>query len=390
MSTPNNSPLPMENALNQLKKAVTAEPTRTGSTKWQQMAVTSASSLLAVFVALAICAVVLLITGKDPIQAYKTLFGSVTETKVQQDTLQRATPLFISASAVAIGFKMNLFNIGVEGQMRVALLATAAAGAAVKLPAPLHVLFCFVVAMATGAIWAGIAGYLKVKRQVNEVIATIMLNFVALSLVAWAFNAFLRDTTVGVLVKTKELPRSAWLPDIVDRRLSSMFIFAMIVLLFFWILVWKTKFGFRLRASGANPGAARVTGVHPGRMIIISMLISGALAGLTGMRALMGDVHAYQNNLAETQGFNGIQVALLGQKHPIGILFSGLLFGFLGAASGKLQLEDIPKEIVTIMSGIIVIAVVVINGAVKRWDEKRVQQRAAAQLEAQAVAAVSA
>jgi simple sugar transport system permease protein len=184
-------------------------------------------------------------------------------------------------------------------------------------------------------------------------------------------------------VKTKELPTSAWFPDIVDRRLNGMFIVALLVLVFFWVIVWKTKFGFRLRASGGNPGAARVTGVNPKRMVTVAMLMSGALAGLVGMRALMGDVHAYQNNLAEQQGFNGIAVALLGRNHPLGIFFSAMLFGFLGEASGKLQLIDIPKEIVTIMQGIIVLAVVIINAAVKRWDDRRIQRKAAALLEAQ-------
>ena len=348
--------------------------------------VTAASSVLAVIVALAISAIILLITGKDPVKAYSTLFGAAGESRVLQGMANRATPLMISAAAVAIGFKMNLFNIGVEGQMRVALLTTAVVGAAVDLPPVLHVLFCLVVAMTAGALWAGIAGWLKVKRNVNEVISTIMLNFIALSLVAWAFDDFFRveSPTESLLVKTKELPKSAWFPDLVDRRLNGMFIVAILVLILFWVVVWKTKFGFRLRASGGNAGAARATGVNPKKMILISMLLSGAIAGLVGMRALLGDVHAYQNNLAEQQGFNGIAVALLGRNHPLGIFFSALLFGFLGEASGKLQLEDIPKEITTIMSGIIVLAVVIINEAVKRWDNRRIQRKAAADNEAEA------
>jgi len=349
----------------------------------QRMLVTSASSVFAVVVALAICAVILVITGKDPIQAYSTLFGAAGDTRTLQGTVNRATPLMISAAAVAIGFKMNLFNIGVEGQMRVALLTTAVLGAAVDLPKPLHILFCLVVAMAAGAAWSGIAGWLKVKRGVNEVISTIMLNFIALAMVAWAFDDFFRvdSATESLLVKTKELPPSAWFPDLVDRRLNGMIIVALLVLVFFYVLVWKTRFGFQLRASGQNAGAARVTGVNPKRMVMISMLLSGAIAGLVGMQALLGDVHAYQNNLAEQKGFNGIAVALLGRNHPVGILFSALLFGFLGEASGKLQLEDIPKEIVTIMTGIIVLAVVIINEAVKRWDDRRIQRKAAAALE---------
>jgi ABC-type uncharacterized transport system permease subunit len=242
--------------------------------------------------------------------------------------------------------------------------------------------------MTTGAIWAAFAGWLKVKRGVNEVISTIMLNFVALSLVAWAFKSFFTADNApgGLLAKTKELPPSAWFPDIVERRLNGMFFIAVLVLVLFYVLVWKTKFGFQLRASGANPGAARVTGVNPKRMVMISMLMSGALAGLVGMRALLGDVHAYQNNLAEQQGFNGIAVALLGRNHPLGIFISALLFGYLGEASGRLQLEDIPKEITTIMTGIIVLAVVIINEAVKRWDDKRIQHKAALALATRVVA----
>jgi simple sugar transport system permease protein len=374
----------LNDAAERLKTAVAPVDVKSvGASRWQRMAVTSASSIFAVLFALAVCAVILLITGKNPLTAYSTLFGAVTETRVLQDAVQRAIPLFISAAAVAIGFKMNLFNIGVEGQMRVSLLSTAVVGGLVTLPAPLHVLFCLLVAMATGAAWAGIAAYLKVKRGVNEVIATIMLNFIALALVAWLLDDYFRDTSnsQGVLIKTEELPRSAWIPDIVDGRVSGVLVIAAVVLFAMWVLVWKTKFGFRLRASGANPGAARATGVNPNRMIALSLFISGALAGLVGMRHLLGEDHAYENNQAEQSGFNGISVALLGRNHPLGIVFSGLLFGFLSAASGKLQLKEIPKEIVTIMQGIIVLAVVIINGAVARWDEQRIQRKAALALE---------
>ncbi|MFZ9385165.1 MAG: ABC transporter permease, partial [Ilumatobacteraceae bacterium] len=257
------------------------------SARFQRAAVTAVSSILAVGVALVISAIILLVTGKDPVKAFSTLFGAAGDTRVLQGMANRATPLMISAAAVAIGFKMNLFNIGVEGQMRVALLTTAVLGAAVDLPPVLHVTFCLVVAMAAGAAWSGIAGYLKVKRGVNEVISTIMLNFIALAMVAWAFDDFFRveSETESLLVKTKDLPTSAWMPDLVDRRLNGMLIVAVLVLIAFWVLIWKTKFGFRLRASGGNAGAARATGVNPKKMILISMLLSGAIAGLVGMRA---------------------------------------------------------------------------------------------------------
>jgi general nucleoside transport system permease protein len=354
--------------------------------KLQRIAVTSASSILAVLFAFVVCAVLLLVTGKNPWVAYSTMFSKGFERDALLNTVHRATPLAISAAAVAIGFKMNLFNIGVEGQYRVALLTTAVIGANTSMPAPLHVAFCLVVAMASAALWASISGYLKVKRGVNEVISTIMLNFIALSLVGWAFDEFFRDesASTGVLIKTKTLPESAQFPDIVDGRLNGFVFIAILVLVTFWVVVWKTKFGARLRASGGNAGAARVSGVNPKRMVMISMVLSGAVAGLVGMQALLGVNHSYNNGLAEGLGFDGIAVALLGRNHPVGIAVSALLFGFLQESSNKLQLEGIPKEIVTIMTGIIVFAVVIINEAVKRWDDKRTQRRAAAELEAAA------
>jgi general nucleoside transport system permease protein len=358
----------------------------------QRVMVTSASSILAVVVAFAISAVVLLITGKDPVAAYSTLFSKGFTADGLQGTVQRATPLMISGAAVAVGFKMNLFNIGVEGQFRVALLTTAVLGAAVQLPAPLHVLFCLVVAMASGALWAGIAGYLKVFRGVNEVISTIMLNFIALSLVAWAFDTFFRveSESQSLLVKTKDMPSSSFFPDIVKGQLNGFIVVAVVMLITFWVVVWKTKFGTRLRASGVNPGAARVSGVDPRKMTMMAMVLSGAVAGLVGMRHLLGEAHAYNNGLADGGlGFDGIAVALLGRNHPAGIAISALLFGFLDEASNKLQLEGVPKEIVTIMKGIIVFAVVIINEAVKRWDDKRIQNRAAELLERPVVVGAS-
>jgi simple sugar transport system permease protein len=293
------------------------------------------------------------------------------------DAVQRAVPLMLAAVAVAIGFKMNLFNIGVEGQTRFAVLLTAGIAAEVRMPAVLHVTFCLVLAMVLGAVWAGIAGLLKVTRGVNEVISTIMLNFVAISVVGWMFDTWFVISADTLNVKTKELPRSAWFPQIVDGKLTGFLIIALLVLAFFWVLVWKTEFGFHLRASGANPGAARVAGVNPARMVMTSMLLSGAVAGLVGMPGLLGDSHAYRRGLAEGYGFEGIAVALLGRNHPVGIVLASLLFGFLDRTSSILQVYSIPQEIVQIIKGVIVLAVVIVNEALKRWHNRRTQRVAA-------------
>jgi len=247
----------------------------------------------------------------------------------------------------------------------------------VRLPAVLHVLFCLVLAMVVGAAWAGIAGYLKVKRGVNEVISTIMLNYIAFSIIGWLFDTYFVISKDTLNVKTKELPRTAWFPQLVNGKLGGFLVIALLVMVVFWALVWKTKFGFHLRASGANPGAARVAGVSPARMVMTSMLLSGAVAGLVGMPGLLGDSHAYRRGLAEGYGFEGIAVALLGRNHPVGIVMASLLFGFLDRTSGILQVYNIPQEIVQIIKGVTVIAVVVVNATLKRWYNRHTQRAAA-------------
>ena len=298
-------------------------------------------------------------------------------------------PLILSGTAVAIGFKMGLFNIGVEGQTRLAVLLTAAIGTQVHLPAVLHVTFCLALAMTVGAVWAGIAGVLKVKRGVNEVISTIMLNYIAIGLASWMFDTFFVVGADTLNVKTKELPRTAWFPELVKGKLGGFVFIALVVVFLFWVVVWKSKFGFHLRASGANPGAARVAGVNPARMIMTAMLLSGAVAGLVGMPGLLGDSHAYRRGLAEGYGFDGIAVALLGRNSPIGIVLSALLFGFLDHSSGILQVNEIPRSIVDIIKGVTVLTVVIVNEALKRWHNRRIQQASATMISAIEVGAAA-
>ena len=352
--------------------------------------VTVASSVLAVLVAFAISGVILAITGKDPWAAYSTMWDVATSSVKQYETLRRATPYIISAVAVAIGFKMNLFNIGVEGQFLMGMFWTAVIGAKVTfLPALLMVPFCLVVGIAAGALWSSIAGWLKVKRNVNEVISTIMLNALALSILDWLFNEFFRDDTgSGTLdVRTKEMPASSHVPSILDGKLNLFFFFALLVALFYWVLVFKTRFGFRLRASGLNANAASTAGISSGRMVLIAMAISGGVAGLVGLPYLLGEAHAYGTTRPSGYGFNGIAVALLGRNHPIGIVIAAILYGFLDAVSGPLQIEGIPSSIVRVIQGITLLSVVIINEAVTRWYNRRTTERAARALELAEVAA---
>ena len=342
---------------------------------------TMASSLVAIIIALAICAVLLLVTGKDPWGAYKTILQTGLKGDKPLEMMRRATPLMISATAVAVGFKMNLFNIGVEGQYLVAALMASAIGTEVSLPAPIHVLFILIIAMFFGAAWASIAAILKVTRGVHEVISTIMLNFIALSVIQWLFENWFRDNSLDLNIKTKALPPSGRMPDIVKDQLGGMFIVSLFVVFVYWIIVFKSRFGFRLRASGLNAGAAQTSGIGAKRMIVMAMLLSGAIAGLVAMQSVLGEIWSYGPNATPLgYGFAGITVALLGRHHPLGIISAALLFGFLDSTSAQLQLSEVPSSIVKLIQSVIVLTVVIVNEATIRWLNIRTSERTAARL----------
>ena len=247
-------------------------------------ATTLASSLLAVLIALTISAALLALTGKNPIDAYSTIIQTGASANKLLEMMRRATPLIFSAVAVAVGFKMNIFNIGVQGQYLFAALIAAEAGSHLGLPLPIHIAVIMIVAVVAGAAWASIAAYLKVSKNVHEVISTIMLNYVALSVIQWLFENFFRDDRDGGLnVKTTLLPDSARMPDIVDGRLNGMFIVALIVVAIFWLVVYKSTFGFKLRASGFNATAASTAGISARKMTVIALLISGGVSGFVAL-----------------------------------------------------------------------------------------------------------
>jgi len=356
----------------------------------QQVGVILLSSLAAVVLALAIASFILWVSGYDAAALFTNMWDNLHNSTKMLEMLDRATPVMIAAVAVAIGFKMNLFNIGIEGQFLIGMFFAAWVGTQFEMFGPLHVAVILVVAMAAAAAWAGIAAVLKTERNVNEVISTIMLNSLALNVISFLFQEYakFKDDSGSLDVKTRPIPESGWIPDIVDGKLSGVFYISLLVVLGYWLLVFKSRFGYRLRASGANAGAARTGGIASKRMIIIAMLISGAVAGLVGMAYLLGDAHAYYGtSRPEGFGFAGISVALLGRNHPLGIVISALLFGFLDTLTGPLQIDKIPVSIIFVIKAVILLSVVIINELVEVKMARRTADRTAAQLEAAGVAA---
>jgi general nucleoside transport system permease protein len=337
---------------------------------------------LAIVVALIISAVVILLIGEDPVAALQVMtdLGDSPSQQVQSIVviINRAVPLFLAGLAVAIAFRMGLFNIGVEGQYRLATILSAAVGAAVTLPAPLHVLLIVVVAVLVGALWAGIVGVLKVTRGVSEVISSIMLNFVALGTASFLLTGPLQGSGEGEsIVTTRTIPESGWFPGLNGiltglglaeprSELYGFLLVAVVVGVAIAVLLKRTRFGFDLRATGLSPSAATASGVDARGMVIKTMLLSGAVAGLIGLPDLLGDTHEFGTEFTANLGFLGIAVALLGRNNPLGIAFAALLFAFLDRAALPLQFADIPSSVVTIIQGTIVLAVVIANEIARR------------------------
>ena len=332
-----------------------------------------AAPAAAVVFSLVVSAIVLELSGHSAIDAFKSMWQYTDSTDSVVSTINRALPYYVSALAVAIGFKMNLFNIGVDGQYRMA---------AVNFTPVIQVSYIILVAVAVGAAWAAIAAILKVWRGVSEVLSTLMLNAIATGVLAYLLTNYLRakNETGDLVTKTKLLPPSSFIPPLnrffelfgfhlpSNTQLNGFVVGAVLLGVGFYVLVWRTRFGFDLRATGANPAAARASGINPKTMILKTMLISGGLAGLVAIGPLLGDpqFHRYNEQFPATFGFTGIAVALVGRNHPVGIAFSALLFAYIERATQVLALQNIPQEISKIMQGSIILSAVIAYEIVRR------------------------
>jgi simple sugar transport system permease protein len=320
----------------------------------RQMGLTVAAPFLAIVFALIVTTAILLAAG-DPVGAvWETIF-SIPKPRNMVNIINSGSVLYLSALAAAVGFRMNLFNIGVDGQYRIAAFVAAWVAGEAWLPGFLNVILAVFVAMCVGAMWAGIAGLLRVTRGVSEVIST-------------------------------PIPESSRLKgfDIIPGATNTVYTMALLAVLagvFYWLLLGRTRFGFSLRATGQSESAAVAAGISVRRMTVYAMLISGAIAGLIGMPLLFGDSYSYGVTFQPGLGFAGIAVALLGRNHPIGIGFGALLFAFLNEQANPLQIRaGVSDEIVNIIQGVIVLSVVIAYEVVRRVNTAAEQRKVAQQL----------
>ena len=258
-------------------------------------------------------------------------------------------------------------------------MAAAAVAGHLSLPAYLAIPITMLVAIVVAAAWAGIAGWLKVSRGVSEVISTIMLNFIALGVISYTIIRTNVGEDISINVRgTRMIPKSGWMPGFTlpnsDTEVYGFIFVALIVGIGYWFVLNRTRFGFDLRASGMSPSAAVASGVDSKKMIAVTMLISGGIAGLVALPDLLGSSHTYTLNFPTGFGFTGIAIALIGRNNPLGIAFGALLWAFLDVSSQQLDLVGVPQEIVTILQGVTVLAVVIAYEIVRR-NKVKAQQR---------------
>jgi ABC-type uncharacterized transport system permease subunit len=288
----------------------------------------------------------------DP-AAIRQAFWPITE------SLVASTPYIFTGLAVGLGFKAGLFNIGAEGQFFMGSLGAAFIGySLIGWPWYLHLPLAIVGGFFAGAIWGAIPGWLKAKTGGHEVVNTIMMNWIGFRLSDWLLNGPMKAP--GFRPVTPQIESSAALPRLFGDplRFNVGFFLALIVAgVVFWLL-FKTTIGFTIRAVGANPDAARYSGMSITRTIVLAMTLSGGLAGLAGASQVLGVDHWVGQGFSAGYGFDAIAIALLGKSHPFGIVLAALLFGFLRSGATRMQsLAGIPIDIISIIQGLVIVFV---------------------------------
>jgi general nucleoside transport system permease protein len=314
--------------------------------------------IISIILGLLVGAIVMHFSGYNPVNGYIALWNGIFGDMYSiGETIRQISPYILAGLAVAFAFRTGLFNIGVEGQLIVGWFAAAYVGMAFELPKIIHLPLALLAAALAGALWGLIPGILKATLQVHEVIVTIMMNYIALHTV----NALIKAVSVSGY-KTEKIHqtaslRSEFLSNLTDFSTLHYGIFvALAMVAVMWFILEKTKTGFELKSVGFNDHASQYAGMNVKKNIILSMVVSGAFAGLGGAMEALGTFGNMVTRSAFTGiGFDGIAVALLGANTPLGVIFGASLFGSLKYGAGNMPNEaGVPIEIVSIVIALII------------------------------------
>ena len=324
-----------------------------------------AVALLVVLMSLAMVA-----AGTSPVDGFTALIvGALGGRNEIGETLVAATALLFPALGICLAFRAGLFNIGAEGQLLVGALFAGALGAALSVPGPIGIALMLVAGAIGGGVWGAIAGWMKARFGANEIIATLMLNFVAAYLALELVSGPLKGP-LAAGAETAWLDPKYWLPTLLPgTRLSIAVLFALVLAA---ILQWtfsRTVFGYDLRASGEAPQAARRSGINIARITWLALTLSGAIAGLGGATIVAGELHRFNTQLSPGYGFTAIAVALVGDLQPLWICVAAFGFGILESGGLAMQASaQVPKDAIHVIEGLIIFVL-----AARRYVATRVE-----------------
>lgn len=322
---------------------------------------------LAILTAIILGGIIIVSVGGNPFLAYYGLIqGSFGSAKALSETAVWATPFIFAGLAVALAFKGGLFNIGAEGQLALGATTSALIGYAlpewlgVDLPIIIHLPLAIILGMTGGAIWAGIVGFLKAYTGGHEVINTIMMNYIALNTISFLLNGPMKDRNPNnVIARTPLIAESAQMPAIFEGfRIHWGFILALLVAFLVWWMLNKTTLGFEIRTVGTNPDAAQYAGMNVKRIIIITMALSGMLAGMAGSLEVTGLNFRHELGFSIGYGFDAIAIALLGKSHPFGVVLASILFAAMRNGATNMQfLTQLPVDLISMLQALILLFV---------------------------------
>lgn len=359
---------------------------------WLQLA----TPFIAILFAFLIGAIIVLAIGKNPFTVFGTMlafnFGQVDSLGL---ILFRATPYIFTGLGVAIGFQIGLFNVGADSQYKIGLFTAAIVGYSFPgMPAIIHVPLTILAGAAGGMIWGLLPILLRLKRGVHEVISTIMLNYTAASLLHYLLTGpFLDQNQVGAtqrIMRTKIMADSARIPTVHGLtkllhiplpnyvHLNYMFVIGIALCVVIYWLIWKTPFGYELRAVAGNQSAAEAAGINVKKVLFFTFMLSSGIAGMAGLSEAMTSYGYMSVDFPSGYGFTGVAVALLGKNNPFGVILSALLFGFLERGAQGIQvLAQVPQEVITILEGVIILSIVVAYSVLSRYIRIQKKKEAA-------------
>ena len=316
--------------------------------------------ILSILLALLVGALLIAMTGVSPLEAYRALFyGAFGRTYGLVDTLVKGTPLLLDGLGIVIAFRSGVWNIGAEGQIYFGALFATWVGVNISgVPAWVHLPLALLAGFVGGGLWGLIPGLLKAYLKVNEVIVTLMFNYIAILLVSWLVHGPMQEVG-GFMPQTPRVAETAQLPPLLPpTRLHTGVLVALGAAVVVWFLLFHTSLGYRMRAVGANPKAARFRGIRVRRTIVVVRVLSGALAGLAGANEVLGVHYRLLDGISPGYGFTAIVVALLGRLHPFGVVAAAYLFASLSVGADMMQkIVQVPIALARVIQGLVVLSV---------------------------------